>query len=50
MRGEDLFVRYEGGYIAGTEHCTGWPDEPYTWVPSKAFSWIEQMHQTEGIQ
>jgi hypothetical protein len=49
MRGEDLSVRYEGGYTAGTEHGTGRRDELYTWAPSKAFSWIEQVHQTEGI-
>jgi hypothetical protein len=42
IRGEDLFVRYEGGTVGGSEHGTpGLRDEPYIWVSAAAFSRIE---------
>ncbi len=41
IRGDDLFVRYEGGHRHGLEHGTGWRDEPYIWVSAYAFSTIE---------
>jgi hypothetical protein len=41
VRGGDLLVRYEGGYIAGMEHGTGWRDEPYIWVSATPFIRME---------
>lgn len=41
VRGDDLLVRYEGGYRRGIEHGTGWRDKPCIWVSDGAFSTIE---------